>query len=112
MIGPLIFVAVSIGSLPAGSSACAAREPQLEVVRRPIPVRYTIEDPTHKQAVGVVVFEVKVGEHGKVAKIATVCSTAGPQAARAAVQAVRTWQFRAPAHSIGQLELRFTDREP
>jgi len=112
MIGSLILVAASISSLPADSSACAAREPQLQVIRRPIPVRYPIEDPTRKQLVGVVVLEIEVGKNGNAAKITTICSTADPQAVRAATQAVRTWQFRAPAHTVGQLELRFTAVEP
>ncbi len=112
MIGPLILVAASIGSLPADNSACAAREPQLEVIRRPIPVRYPIESPTRKLPVGVVVLEIEVGQQGKATKITTVCSTAGPQASHAATRAVRTWQFSAPAHTVGQLEVRFTAVEP
>ena len=107
MIASLILVAVSLSS-PAGSSACAAREPQLQVIRRPIPVHYPIDDPTRKQGVGIVVLEIEVGEGGKAEKIATVCDTAGARAVRAAEQAVRTWQFNAPVHTVGQLELRFT----
>ena len=111
MIASLILVAVSLSS-PVESSACAAREPQLQVIRRPIPVNYPIDDPTRKQAVGVVVFEIEIGEGGKAEKITTICDTTGASAVRAASRAVRSWQFIASAHTVGQIELRFTDVEP
>ena len=111
MIASLILAAASLGS-PAESPACAAREPQLQVIRRPTPVNYPIDDPTRKLGVGVVVLEIEVGEGGKAEKITTVCDTAGAPAVRAASHAVRSWQFSAPAHTVGQLELRFTVVEP
>jgi len=88
--------------------SCTAREPQLQVVRRPIPVNYPIDDPVRNQAVGVVVIEVAVGANGKAAKVTPICNTAGSRAVKAAVRAARTWVFGAPAHTVGQLEVRFT----
>jgi hypothetical protein len=108
MIAPLILIAASFGNPTAAASACAAREPQLQVTRRPIPVNYPIDDPTGKQSVGVVVLEIEVGEHGKAKRIGAVCATAGAQAVRAAERAVRAWQFSAPEHTVGQLELHFS----
>jgi TonB family protein len=100
-----------MGSPIAETSACAAHEPQLQVIRRSIPVRYPIDDPTRKEPGGVVVLEIEVGEHGEAMKVTTVCSTTGPRSVRAARQAIRAWQFGAPAHATGQLELRFTAEE-
>jgi len=112
VIAQLVLVAASIGSPAAAPFTCVAREPQLEVIRRPIPVNYPIDDPAREQPIGVVVLEIEVGEHGKAARITEVCSTAGARAVRSATHAVRTWQFSAPAHTIGQLEIRFTAVKP
>jgi TonB family protein len=113
VIATLILAAVSIGSPVVETPTCAAREPQLEVISRPrsVPASYPIDDPTRKQAEGVVVLEIEVGDHGKPVNIAVVCDTAGARAVRAAKHAVREWQFSAPAHIIGQVELHFTAGE-
>ena len=108
MLAQLILVAASIGSPAAAPTTCVAREPQLQVIGRSIPVNYPIEDAESKLPEGVVVLEIEVGEHGRAEKIALVCDTVGPKGVRAAEHAVRKWQFSAPAHAVGQLELRFT----
>jgi outer membrane biosynthesis protein TonB len=111
MIASLVLAAALIGDPAATTSVCAAHEPQLQVIRRPIPANYPIDDPTGKQPVGVVVLEIEVGEHGNAAKISAVCDTAGARAVRAAKHAVGAWQFGAPAHTVGQIEVRFTVAE-